>query len=78
MPGSPRPVAVAMDVTPLLGVRTGVGASVAGFLHAVREDPDTGDHRVRTERPCREVAVRATFPRRCDPGGGSRSRRASS
>ena len=40
MPGSPRPVAVAMDVTPLLGVRTGVGASVAGFLHAVSEDPE--------------------------------------
>ena len=40
MPGSPRPVAVAMDVTPLLGVRTGVGASVAGFLRAVHEDPE--------------------------------------
>ncbi len=28
-----------MDATPLLGVRTGVGASVAGFLNAVAADP---------------------------------------
>lgn len=40
MPGSTRPVAVAMDLTPLLGVRTGVGTSVAGFLDAVGGDPD--------------------------------------
>jgi glycosyltransferase involved in cell wall biosynthesis len=29
-----------MDVTPLLGVRTGVGVAVAGFLDAVRQDPE--------------------------------------
>jgi glycosyltransferase involved in cell wall biosynthesis len=34
-----RPVVVALDATPLLGVRTGVGASVAGFLAAVSADP---------------------------------------
>ena len=35
-----RAVAVAIDATPLLGVRTGVGESVAGFLSAVSEAPD--------------------------------------
>src|SRR5262245_795008 len=40
MPGSARPVAVAMDVTPLLGVRTGVGEAVAGFLDALCARPD--------------------------------------
>jgi glycosyltransferase involved in cell wall biosynthesis len=35
-----RSVAVAMDATPLLGVRTGVGTSVAGFISAVATDPD--------------------------------------
>ena len=35
-----RSVAVAMDATPLLGVRTGVGESVAGFMSAVATDPD--------------------------------------
>ena len=39
MPDSARSVAVAMDATPLLGVRTGVGESVAGFLTAVSSDP---------------------------------------
>jgi len=38
MPDPARPVAVAVDATPLLGVRTGVGASVAGFLTAVSTD----------------------------------------
>jgi glycosyltransferase involved in cell wall biosynthesis len=38
MPGPARPVAVAMDATPLLGVRTGVGESVAGFMTAVARD----------------------------------------
>jgi glycosyltransferase involved in cell wall biosynthesis len=33
------PVAVALDATPLVGVRTGVGASVAGFLAALSADP---------------------------------------
>ncbi len=76
MPGSPRPVAVAMDVTPLLGVRTGVGASVAGFLHAVGADPDlaiTGyalsahpakslrDHLPATVRPGRRIPIPASF-----------------
>jgi glycosyltransferase involved in cell wall biosynthesis len=42
MPGPARSVAVAVavDATPLLGVRTGVGESVAGFLSAVATDPD--------------------------------------
>jgi glycosyltransferase involved in cell wall biosynthesis len=40
MPGPARSVAVAMDATPLLGVRTGVGESVAGFITAVSTDPD--------------------------------------
>jgi glycosyltransferase involved in cell wall biosynthesis len=35
-----RSVTVAMDATPLLGVRTGVGESVAGFMSAVATDPD--------------------------------------
>ncbi len=39
MPSPARSVVVAMDATPLLGVRTGVGASVAGFLAAVSDDP---------------------------------------
>src|ERR1700722_11358875 len=39
MPDAAGPVVVAMDATPLLGVRTGVGASVAGFLKAVATDP---------------------------------------
>ena len=39
MPDAAGPVVVAMDATPLLGVRTGVGASVAGFLSAVATDP---------------------------------------
>ncbi|HEX4433877.1 MAG TPA: glycosyltransferase family 1 protein [Acidimicrobiales bacterium] len=34
-----RTVVVAMDATPLLGVRTGVGASVAGFMAAVSAQP---------------------------------------
>jgi glycosyltransferase involved in cell wall biosynthesis len=33
-------LSVAMDATPLLGVRTGVGESVAGFISAVATDPD--------------------------------------
>ena len=39
MPNPVPPVVVAADATPLLGVRTGVGASVAGFLTAVSSDP---------------------------------------
>ena len=40
MPSPRRPVAVAIDATPLLGVRTGVGESVAGFIEAVSTAPD--------------------------------------
>ena len=40
MPGPVRTIAVAIDATPLLGVRTGVGESVAGFISAVSADPD--------------------------------------
>ena len=40
MPGPVRSIAVAMDATPLLGVRTGVGESVTGFISAVSTDPD--------------------------------------
>lgn len=40
MTGPARSVGVAMDATPLLGVRTGVGESVAGFMSAVATDPD--------------------------------------
>jgi glycosyltransferase involved in cell wall biosynthesis len=40
MPGQSSPVAVAFDATPLLGVRTGVGESVAGFIEAVGSAPD--------------------------------------
>ncbi len=40
MPTPRRPVSVAMDATPLLGVRTGVGESVAGFMAAVGAAPD--------------------------------------
>ena len=39
MPGPARSVVVAVDATPLLGVRTGVGDSVAGFIAAVRRIP---------------------------------------
>ena len=39
MPSPTRPVVTAIDATPLLGVRTGVGASVAGFITAVASDP---------------------------------------
>jgi glycosyltransferase involved in cell wall biosynthesis len=42
MTGPARRVAVAVDATPLLGVRTGVGESVAGFITAVATDPDLG------------------------------------
>ncbi len=42
MPSPAGPVAVAMDATPLLGVRTGVGESVAGFMDAVAADPHIG------------------------------------
>ncbi len=40
MPGPDTSVVVAIDATPLLGVRTGVGASVAGFITAVSTDPE--------------------------------------
>jgi glycosyltransferase involved in cell wall biosynthesis len=40
MPGPPRPLVTAFDATPLLGTRTGVGVSVAGFIGAVAGDPD--------------------------------------
>ena len=39
MPGPAGSVVVAIDATPLLGVRTGVGVSVAGFIGAVSADP---------------------------------------
>jgi glycosyltransferase involved in cell wall biosynthesis len=39
MPDPDRSVTVAMDATPLLGRRTGVGESVAGFMRAVTTDP---------------------------------------
>ncbi len=74
MPSPARSVAVAMDATPLLGVRTGVGESVAGFIVAVATDPDIDVDRVRPQRNGREVpprtaarfgAARATDP---DPG----------
>jgi glycosyltransferase involved in cell wall biosynthesis len=39
MPDPDRLVTVAMDATPLLGRRTGVGESVAGFMQAVATDP---------------------------------------
>jgi glycosyltransferase involved in cell wall biosynthesis len=40
VPSPSRSVTVAVDATPLLGVRTGVGGSVAGFISAVATDPD--------------------------------------
>ena len=40
MPDAASPIVVAMDATALLGVRTGVGASVAGFINAVATHPD--------------------------------------
>ena len=40
MPGPARTVVTAFDATPLLGTRTGVGVSVAGFIAAVSADPD--------------------------------------
>jgi len=40
MTSSARSVVVGMDATPLLGVRTGVGESVAGFIAVVAADPD--------------------------------------
>jgi glycosyltransferase involved in cell wall biosynthesis len=40
VPSPSRSVTVAVDATPLLGVRTGVGESVAGFISAVARDPD--------------------------------------
>jgi glycosyltransferase involved in cell wall biosynthesis len=40
MPGPVQPVVVAVDATPLLGVRTGVGSSVAGFVASVLTDPN--------------------------------------
>jgi glycosyltransferase involved in cell wall biosynthesis len=39
MPGSARSVVTAVDATPLLGVRTGVGVAVAGFITAASKDP---------------------------------------
>jgi glycosyltransferase involved in cell wall biosynthesis len=42
MPSPASPVAVAIDASPLLGVRTGVGESVAGFIDAVATDPHVG------------------------------------
>jgi glycosyltransferase involved in cell wall biosynthesis len=39
MPGPARSVVTAFDGTPLLGTRTGVGVSVAGFIGAVSADP---------------------------------------
>jgi glycosyltransferase involved in cell wall biosynthesis len=39
MPDVAGPVVVAVDATPLLGVRTGVGESVSGFINAVATDP---------------------------------------
>ena len=42
MPSPAGPVAVAIDASPLLGVRTGVGESVAGFIDAVATDPHVG------------------------------------
>src|ERR1700722_9734311 len=39
MPGPARSVVTAVDATPLLGMRTGVGVSVAGFIAAASTDP---------------------------------------
>ena len=39
MPGPTRSVVAAVDATPLLGMQTGVGVSVAGFIAAVSADP---------------------------------------
>jgi len=39
VPSPSRPVVTAIDATPLLGVRTGVGASVAGFITALADEP---------------------------------------
>jgi glycosyltransferase involved in cell wall biosynthesis len=39
MPGPARSVLTAVDTTPLLGVQTGVGVSVAGFIAAASADP---------------------------------------
>jgi len=42
MPGADGPISVAMDATPLVGTRTGVGVAVAGYLGALaaRRDLD--------------------------------------
>ena len=40
MPGPARSVVTAVDATPLLGMQTGVGVSVAGFIAAASADPD--------------------------------------
>ncbi len=40
MPDAAGPTVVAIDATPLLGRRTGVGESVAGFVNAIATDPD--------------------------------------
>jgi glycosyltransferase involved in cell wall biosynthesis len=39
MPGPARSVVTAVDATPLLGMQTGVGVSVAGFIAAASMDP---------------------------------------
>ena len=39
MPGPARSVVAAVDATPLLGMQTGVGGSVTGFIGAVSADP---------------------------------------
>ena len=69
MPGPARSVVVAMDATPLLGVRTGVGASVAGFIVCgVRPIPtSTSSGTASAQRAGRSLPDGC--PVRCGPDG---------
>ena len=68
MPGPARSVVVAMDATPLLGVRTGVGESVAGFIDCGGHRSRPRRHRVRPQRSRQGEPFRSGCPAAVRPG----------
>ena len=74
MPGPARSVVTAVDATPLLGVQTGVGVSVAGFIAAVSSDPGVDIVAYGLSARRWTVAAGRVARIRSGPDGRSRSR----
>ena len=72
MPSPAGPSSAAIDATPLLGVRTGVGESVAGFIAAVVRRSRHRRCRVRPQRKPQEGPCRKSARRPSGPDGRSR------